>query len=160
MSLTFVNGVPNSTIWIAYLYYNSGCSGSPFEKEGWYSATYGNSTTVWNGDLAWLNRYYYFYAFTEGIKTQYFWTGPINVTVTNAAFNQCQWNNNSTTYTAGFQEIDIGSNWDYTVTLFGPDGAPPGWGKASGGGGGGDGWPSSDDDGGGGDGDGWGDDDG
>jgi uncharacterized membrane protein len=149
MSLTFVNMVPNSTIWVAYLYYNDGCSGSPFQKEGWYSAPYGGSTTVWNGDVAWLNRYYYFYAFTEGVTPQLFWTGPINVTVTNAAFNQCQWDNTNTTYTAGFQEIDVGINWDYTVTLTGPGGLP----KGGGGGGGswsGDGGGDTGDDGGGG----------
>jgi uncharacterized membrane protein len=148
MSLTFVNMVPNSTIWIAYLYKNGSCSGSPFQKEGWYSATYGASVSVWNGDVAWLNRYYYFYAFTEGITPQLFWTGPINVTVTNAAFNQCQWDNNATTYTAGFQEIDVGDNWDYTVTLWGPAGPPP-----ASGGDGGDGWDGDGGDGG--DGDGW-----
>jgi hypothetical protein len=145
MSLTFVNMVPNSTIWIAYLYKNGGCSGSPFQKEGWYSATYGNSVSVWNGDVAWLNRYYYFYAFTDGITPQLFWTGPINATVTNAAFNQCQWDNNNTTYTAGFQEIDVGINWDYTVTLWGPGGPPPS--SGSGGGDDGGGWSSNGDDG-------------
>jgi uncharacterized membrane protein len=127
MSLTFVNMVPNSTIWIAYLYYNGSCSGSPFQKEGWYPATYGNSVSVWNGDCAWLNRYWYYYAFTEGITPQLFWTGPINVTVTNNAFNQCQWTNTglASPYTAGFQEIDIGINWDYTMTLWGIGGPPP-----------------------------------
>ena len=146
MSLSFVNMVPNSTVWVAYLYYNSGCSGSPFQKEGWYSAPYGGSVTVWNGDVAWLNRYYYFYATTSGVNPQLYWTGPINVTVTNAAFNQCQWDNANTTYTAGFQEIDVGINWDYTVTLWGPSGSPKSGDGGSGDGGDG-GWGDGDGDG-------------
>jgi len=81
--------------------------------------TDGQSVTVWNGDLAWLNRYYYFHAESSNGLV---WSGPINVTVTNNAFNQCQWDNSNTNRTAGFQLIDIGINWDYTVTL-----VPPGW---------------------------------
>jgi uncharacterized membrane protein len=152
MSLNFVNAVPNSTIWIAYLYYNDGCSGSPFQKEGWYAVTYGNSVSVWNGDVAWLNRYYYFHAESS---TGSVWDGPINVEVTNNAFNQCQWDDNGCDRWAAFQEIDVGGNWDYTITLTDSTTPPP---PPSGGGGdGGDIWGDGDggDDGGDGGGDGW-----
>jgi hypothetical protein len=122
MSLTFVSLVPNDTIWVAYLYLNDGCSGSPFQKAGWWSLTDGSSATVWSGDCAWLNRYWYFYAQSSNGLT---WSGPIDVTVTNNAFSQCQWDNTGTSYTAGFQLIDVGINWDYTVTLVGPNYVPP-----------------------------------
>jgi hypothetical protein len=159
MSLTFINAVPNSTIWIAYLYYNGGCSGSPFEKQAWYSVTYGGNVSVWNGDVAWLNRYYYFHAESS---TGSVWNGPINVEVTNNAFEQCQWDDSGCDRWAGFQEIDVGDNWDYTITLTDAT-TPPNFGKSGDGGDGdgdggdgdgdGDGW-SGDGDGGDGDGDG------
>jgi hypothetical protein len=46
--------------------------------------------------------------------------------VTNNAFNQCQWTNTglASPYTAGFQEIDIGITWDYSMALYAPDVAP------------------------------------
>ena len=122
MSLNFVNAVPGTTIWIAYLYYDSGCSGTPFRKQAWYAVPYGGTVSVWNGDVAWLNRYYYFHAeSSNGLS----WDGPINVEVTNNAFNQCQWDDTGCDHWEGFQEIDVGINWDYTITLTGPGTPPP-----------------------------------
>jgi hypothetical protein len=131
------------------IYYNDGCSGTPFQKEAWYTVSYGETVSVWNGDVAWLNRYYYFHAESD---TGSVWDGPINVEVTNSAFNQCQWDDGGCDRWVGFQEIDVGGNWDYTITLTDSTTPNPPSGGGGGGGGDGDGWGDGDGDSGGGDG--------
>jgi len=157
MSLTFHSEYPNATIWVAILWYHPDCKDGNFLKTGWWSLTDGESVDVLSGDLAWLNEYYYYYAEASDGAV---WNGPINVQVTDNAFNACVWDPSGDDRTVGFQLLDIGDNWSFTVNLVPanyqqPGGGGDGWGDGDGGDGGGTTTGDGD-----GDGDGWGDGDG
>ncbi len=114
MSLTFSNQYPAS-VSISILWYSPGCAdGSDWELAGWYNLDNGQSMTVFFGDLEDINRYWYFNAeASDGA----FWAGDVVHEVPFSAFDWC-WNTGSTNeFSAGFREIDVGDNDDYTVTL-------------------------------------------
>ncbi|HXW70645.1 MAG TPA: DUF1036 domain-containing protein [Methylocella sp.] len=116
MSLTFSNQYP-ATVSISILWYSPGCSdGGDWELAGWYNLGTGQSMTVFFGDLADINRYWYFNA--EAVDGAY-WAGSVRHEVPDTAFDWC-WNTGSTNERpVGFREIDVGDADDYTLTLVG-----------------------------------------
>jgi len=130
------------------MWYHPNCAGGgDWEKEGWWSLTYGESKIVYGDDLEDLNRYYCFYA--EGTDGSV-WDGPYTREVTNNVFDQCEWDTGGDSRNIGFRLLDIGDNDDYNVNLvpFGyrPPPPPSGGGGGGGWGGGGGGDDDGDDD--------------
>jgi uncharacterized membrane protein len=114
MSLEFCNNYP-SPVSIAILWYSPGCpDGGDWELAGWYNLDTGQCMTVFDGDLEDINRYWYF---TADAEDGAYWAGNVHHGVPYTAFDWC-WNTGSTDEVdAGFRELDIGDNDDYTVNL-------------------------------------------
>jgi uncharacterized membrane protein len=116
--LAFCNSY-TERLWVAYMFWSPDtCSGEGgnWQTIGWFSIEPGSCTTVYANDLDDVhNRYWYYYAENQGRTVV--WAGPVQVYVTDEAFNHCLGLGISTARVVGYRQIDVGDNEDYTVTL-------------------------------------------
>ncbi len=125
MALYFLNETPN-TIFIAFLYFDNGCGGTPFRKLGWWQVDPGEKFNAWNTDLSTVNRYAAFYAeeyIDSGGAT---WSGTGNnwYLIPDLKFNQCYDDNTNCNQQPDFVPLDfmtadngVAKFYDLTVTL-------------------------------------------
>ena len=92
MSLNFHNALPSATVSVVFSGLDTGCS-PVWSKVGWWTALPGQTVTVYTGDVASVNRYWYYFAVADDsgdiIGT---WAGPYPVVVptpTSGGFRQC-----------------------------------------------------------------------
>lgn len=114
MSLIFCNKY-TAGVSVAILWYTPNCpDGGDWSKAGWYDLSPGQCTTVFNGDLDEVNRYWGYYAeATDGA----FWAGDVTTDVPDRAFNWCINTGSSDSRQIGFRVLDVQDNDDYTVNL-------------------------------------------
>jgi hypothetical protein len=108
MSLYFINHYP-AAIWIAFLYYDSGCSGTPFRKTGWWQVNPGETFNAWNTDLRTVNRHAAFYAeeFKDSGGATWSGTGNSWYRISDMAFNQCYDDNTNCNQQPDFVQLDF-----------------------------------------------------
>jgi uncharacterized membrane protein len=103
---------------VAFMWHKPNCDGtrSNWAVAGWWNLNPGETKTVYGGDLQDNNRFYYFYAFDEDGGE---WTGPYGVCVPSRRFDWCDniCDTAPDTRNAGFQEVDVGANNNYTINL-------------------------------------------
>jgi uncharacterized membrane protein len=111
----------NEDVWVAYMFHSTdacGGEGKDWQAIGWFHITPGSCVTVYANDLDDVhNRYWYYYA--ENASRTFVWAGPVNVYVTDEAFNHCLGIGTSTSRIVGFRVFDVGDNDDFTMTLTG-----------------------------------------
>lgn len=88
--------------------------GGNFTKRGWWVLEPGQCTNIFNRNLADVNRYYYVYADAPDGKV---WSGNYIRAVPDFAFQLCEWVVRNPSRNVGFQQVDIGDNDDFTLTL-------------------------------------------
>jgi uncharacterized membrane protein len=114
--LAFCNSF-HEEIWVAYMFYSPDTCGQDgnFQTIGWFPMLPGQCTTVYGNSLDDVNnRYWYYYAESLSGST---WSGPIEVYVTDEAFNHCYNIGTTQSRIVGYRLLDVGDNDDYTVTL-------------------------------------------
>ena len=118
--LAFCNSFTED-VWVAYMFYSPdtcGGEGQNWQTIGWFRASPGQCTTVYGNSLGDVNnRYWYFYAQNASGSAK--WSGPIDVDVTNEAFNHCYGIGNTQSWVAGYRLLDVGDYDNFTVTLIG-----------------------------------------
>ena len=105
-------------LWVAYMFYSpDACGGlGNFQTIGWYHVPVGACVTVYANSLDDVNnRYWYFYAENRGAGITY--PGPVQVAVTDEAFNHCLDVGTTTSRDVGFRQFDVGDDDDHTVNL-------------------------------------------
>lgn len=113
--LQFCNQYPQ-TIQVAIMWYNPNCpDGSNWEKRGWWTLAPGSCANVLDRDVGAINRYIFYYAETVGAATT--WAGPYYSHVPDEAFDWCSNLSSTSSRYVGFRQVDVGSSYDYTVTL-------------------------------------------
>lgn len=128
--LAFVLGISDANAWfrmknstnkrmsVAFQWHKPNCDGSKsnWEVAGWWILNPDETKTVYGSDLQDTNRYYYYYVFDES-GTE--WSGPYSTCVPMRQFDWCDniCDTAPDTRNAGFREIDIGSNNNYTLNL-------------------------------------------
>jgi|GEM_PF-2419256 hypothetical protein len=116
MALNFQN-LYSKTIWIAFLFYNPSCRGTPWTKQGWWGVNSGQIFNAWNVDLRTVNRYAAFYADDDGSAT---WTGTGNnfyFIRTPEGFTQCYDDNTNCNIQPNFVVLDFNGFYDVNVVL-------------------------------------------
>ena len=118
MSLNFQNLYSN-TVWIAFLYGDSSCGGTPFKKMGWWGVNSGQTFNAWNTDLRGVNRYAAFYAeeFKDSGGATWSGTGNNWYLIPDGAFWQCYDDNTNCNQQPDFVPLDFAGNADVTVVL-------------------------------------------
>jgi Protein of unknown function (DUF1036) len=116
MALHFYN-LYRATIWIAFLYHDSSCRGTPWKKQGWWQVDSGQIFTASNADLRRHNRHTAFYADNGGGAV---WRGSGNNWYRIPAakgFRQCFDDNWDCNLLVNFWPLDFNGFYDVTVTL-------------------------------------------
>jgi hypothetical protein len=118
MALYFQNTYPD-TIWIAFLYYDPGCSPTPFHKLGWWQVNSGQSFNAWNTDLRNVGQYAAFYAEEYRDAGGATWSGSGNnwYLISDVGFDQCYDDNTNCNQQPDFVPLDFNGFADMTVTL-------------------------------------------
>lgn len=118
MALYFHNLFPE-TVWIAFQYYDPGCSPNPWRKMGWWQVNSGDTFNAWNTDLRTVNRYAQFYAeeFRDAGGATWSGTGNNWYLISDVAFDQCYDDNTNCNQQPDFVLLDFGGFADMTVTL-------------------------------------------
>ena len=118
MPLYFTNQYVN-TIWIAFLYFDGGCGGTPFRKQGWWQVDPGATFNAWNTDLRTVNRHAAFYAEEYKDAGGSTWSGTGNnwYLISDVAFNQCYDDNTNCNQQPDFVQLDF-MTADYGVARF------------------------------------------
>jgi hypothetical protein len=119
MALNFQNLYSN-TIYIAFLYYDASCGGTPFKKMGWWQVNNGQILNAWNVDLRSVNRYASFYA-EEFRDAGAIWRGTENnnnwYAIPTARFWQCYDDNTNCNRQPNFVSLDFNGFYDVNVVL-------------------------------------------
>lgn len=115
MALNFQN-LYSKTVWIAFLYGDRNCRGTPFSKVGWWGVNSGQIFNGWNVDLRRVNRYAAFYAddFTGAT-----WSGSGNnwYLIPTEGFRQCYDDNTNCNMQPNFVPLDFNGFIDVNVVL-------------------------------------------
>ena len=121
MGLYFQNLYPD-TIWVAFLYYDPGCSPTSFRKMGWWQVNSGETFNAWNTDLRNVSRYAAFYAEEYRDAGGATWNGSGNnwYLISDGAFDQCYDDNTNCNQQPDFVPLDFNGFADVTVVL-GPE---------------------------------------
>jgi Protein of unknown function (DUF1036) len=108
MSLVFTSQYP-APIWIAFLYSDAGCGGTPFRKLGWWQVNPGENFVAWNTDLRTVNRYAAFYAeeFKDSGGATWSGTGNSWYRISDVGFNQCYDDNTNCNQQPDFIQLDF-----------------------------------------------------
>ena len=136
MSLAFGN-LTNEDVWVAYMFWSPndcGGEGGDWQAIGWFgvpgvrdrprphippkgpTAEGSNTVTVYANDLKNVNnRYWYFYA--QNTSRSRVWAGPVNVFVSDEAFNHCIKLGRTGWWIAGFRRLDFGDANNAVVLL-------------------------------------------
>jgi uncharacterized membrane protein len=116
--LRFVNGYRTSISTMVEWHHPDCRDGDDYlgewEKAGWWNLEPGQSAIVFGGDLADVNRFWYFFAdAADGA----FWAGPFEEVVPWNAFQACEKIRTSNSFVVGMRELDIGDSADFTLTF-------------------------------------------
>ncbi len=113
--LTICNSY-SAHLYAAIMFYSPETCGDygNFETQGWWSIDPGSCANVFANDLEDLNRFWYFYAEADDGAI---WSGPYGVYVTDERFDSCFGIGSTVSRIAGFRELDIGDNDDFTLNL-------------------------------------------
>jgi hypothetical protein len=114
MPLDFKNSY-RDTIWIAFVYHDPTCGGTPWRKMGWWQVPRGQIFHAWNTDLHTVNRYASFYAEGSGGAT---WSGTGNnwYLISDNQFDQCYDDNTNCNKQPDFVLLDFsGFSGIYTI---------------------------------------------
>jgi uncharacterized membrane protein len=108
MSLYFINHYSDA-VWIAFMYSDAGCGGTPWRKTGWWQLNPGETFNGWNTDLRTVNRYAYFYAEEYKDSGGATWSGTGNnwYLISDGAFNQCYDDNTNCNQQPDFVQLDF-----------------------------------------------------
>ena len=116
MALNFQNLYSNP-IFIAFLFHNPNCSGTPWTKQGWWGVNSGQIFNAWNVDLRTVNRYAAFYADDGGSVT---WSGTGDnwyLVRSPEGFTQCYDDNTNCNIQPNFVVLDFNGFYDVNVVL-------------------------------------------
>jgi uncharacterized membrane protein len=118
MALFFQNQY-SDTVWIAFLYEDTGCGATPWHKMGWWQVDSGTTFNAWNTDLRGVNRYAAFYAEEYRDSGGATWSGNGNnwYLISDTRFDQCYDNNSNCNQQPDFIPLDFNGYADLTVTL-------------------------------------------
>lgn len=118
MALFFRNNYPH-TIWIAFLFKDTACGGTPFRKMGWWQVNPGDVFNAWDVDLRTVNRFASFYAEEFKDSGGATWSGGGNswYLISDGAFDQCYDDNSNCNQQPDFVQLDFAGFPDMTVTL-------------------------------------------
>jgi uncharacterized membrane protein len=118
MALNFQNLYSN-TIWIAFLYFDASCQGTPFRKMGWWQVNRGQIFNAWNVDLRSVNRYAAFYAEEFKGSGGATWSGTGNnwYLISETRFSQCYDDNTNCDQQPDFVPLDFNGFYDVNVVL-------------------------------------------
>ncbi len=122
MALFFQNAM-GTPVWVAFAYYDPLCgpANQNFRKQGWWRLEPYHTFTgsplfnAWDVDLRTINRFAYFYAETDGNRSN--WSGSGNgwLSVNPAAtFDQCAFEDTGNSQWVNFNEIDFTWIKDFT----------------------------------------------
>ena len=118
MALNFQNLYSN-TIWIAFLFHNPNCSGTPWTKQGWWQVDSGQILNAWNVDLRRVNRFAAFFAQEFSASQGAIWTGTGNnfYLISDMLFLQCFDDNTNCNQQPNFVPLDFDGFIDVNVVL-------------------------------------------
>ncbi len=118
MALYFKNLYPD-TLWIAFLYYDTNCSPTPFRKLGWWQVNSGDTLNAWNTDLRTVSQYAAFYAeeYRDGVGATWSGSGNNWYQISDVGFNQCYDDNTNCNQQPDFVPLDFNGQADMVVTL-------------------------------------------
>jgi uncharacterized membrane protein len=117
--LRFCNSHP-VRIWTAISFFSPeqcGGEGGSWQNIGWYPVEPGQCVVVYANDVGDVNRFWYFFAEADdGVA----WTGEFPTFVKDPeAFNLCDGIGSTALRTAGFRELDVHDNDNFTLTFTG-----------------------------------------
>ena len=118
MALNFQN-LYSQTIWIAFLFHNPNCSGTPWTKMGWWGVNSGQIFNAWNVDLRSVNRYAAFYAQDFTSRRGAAWSGTGNnwYLIRSERFSQCYDDNTNCDMQPDFVPLDFNGFFDVNVVI-------------------------------------------
>jgi hypothetical protein len=118
MALFFQN-LYSDKVYIAFLYYDPGCSPTPFHKTGWWQVNSGETLNAWNTDLRNVGRNAAFYAEEFRDAGGATWNGSGNnwYLISDGAFDQCYDDNTNCSQQPDFVPLDFNGFADMTVIL-------------------------------------------
>ena len=118
MALHFQNLYSN-TVYIAFLYYDACCGGTPFKKMGWWQVNSGQILTPWNVDLRTVGRHAAFFAEEFRASGGATWSGTGNnwYLISEAVFWQCYDDNTNCNQQPDFVPLDFDGFYDMSVIL-------------------------------------------
>lgn len=118
MPLQFKNSY-RDTIWIAFVYHDATCGGTPFRKMGWWQVSSGQTFTAWNTDLQTANRYAAFYAEEYKDAGGATWSGTGNnwYRISDSQFDQCYDDNTNCNQQPDFVLLDFAGFEGMLVTM-------------------------------------------
>ncbi|MFF7636480.1 DUF1036 domain-containing protein [Kitasatospora sp. NPDC008050] len=111
--LRFQNGY-SQTINVMIERYDASCQPTPWHRTGWWVIQPGGSAVAYGGDLAALNRYWYWYAFAVD-NTQ--WSGPYPENVPYSEFDWCPDVAADPSINIGMRELDVNGASSWTLNL-------------------------------------------
>jgi hypothetical protein len=118
MALYFQN-LYSQTIFIAFLFHNPSCGGTPFEKMGWWGLNSGQIFNCRNVDLRSVNRFAAFYAAESSDPGGPNWSGSGNhwYLISNNLFSQCFDDNTNCNLERNFVVLDFNGFIDVNAVL-------------------------------------------
>ena len=121
MSLLFQNSY-RDTIWIAFVYHDATCGGTPFRKMGWWQVPSGQTFNAWNTDLQNVNRYAAFYAEEFKGSGGATWSGTGNnwYLISDNQFDQCYDDNTNCNQQPDFVLLDLPAGFSDLKVELGP----------------------------------------
>ncbi|MDH6121405.1 putative membrane protein [Kitasatospora sp. GAS204A] len=111
--LRFENGY-SQTINVMIERLDQNCQPRPWRRTGWWVIAPGASAVAYGGNLAAVNRYWYWYAFAVD-NTQ--WSGPYPENVPESVFDWCPDTASDPSINIGMRELDVNGAADWTLRL-------------------------------------------
>ncbi|MBT2386371.1 DUF1036 domain-containing protein [Streptomyces sp. ISL-11] len=105
----------HATVSVAIMRHYPNCpDGGDWLKSGWWNIEPGACKVPYGGNLAAVNRYWYFYAVAVDGTV---WAGPYSTAVPPTAFSWCINTSSTSAQRVGFRELDIGNHSHHQVNL-------------------------------------------
>ena len=110
----YVRNHTNSTLYVAFGYYDIGCRPTTYRKAGWYTVAPGQTRRLWRGYAGGQTFYYY----AENASGTLEWSGSYPTRVPNDPFNWCWDQIGPDTFVIRMNRITVGLlNYDFTLNL-------------------------------------------
>ena|GEM_PF-1598476 len=113
MSL-YVRNNTNSTLYVAFGYYDLGCRPTTYRKAGWYAVAPGETRRLWRGYAGGQTFYYY----AENASGTLEWSGSYPTRVPDDPFNWCWDQIGPNTFIIRMNRVSVGLlNYDFTLNF-------------------------------------------